>query len=97
MSLGPRASGIDGCATTPANSPRQRSSTNERAFVAAGHSGLIRRTGAYTPTFTGTDPQNRPDRQLARDYAGGAFLHKWIAPILAYTLGHAGRARRKST
>ena len=29
------------CATTPASSPRQRSSTNERALVAAGHSGVI--------------------------------------------------------
>src|SRR5262245_64479367 len=29
------------CATTPANSPRQRSSTNERALVAAGHCGVI--------------------------------------------------------
>ena len=29
------------CATTPASRPRQRSSTNERALVAAGHSGVI--------------------------------------------------------
>ncbi|MBV8243063.1 MAG: hydantoinase B/oxoprolinase family protein, partial [Hyphomicrobiales bacterium] len=43
---------------------------------------MIKRGGRITLDFTGTDPQSSGPINWPADYAGGAFLIKWIAPIL---------------
>jgi N-methylhydantoinase B len=43
---------------------------------------MIKRGGRITLDFTGTDPQSDGPINWPADYAGGAFLIKWIAPIL---------------
>ncbi len=43
---------------------------------------MIKRSGRITLDFTGTDPQSPGPINWPADYAGGAFLIKWIAPIL---------------
>ena len=43
---------------------------------------MIKRGGHITLDFTGTDPQSPGPINWPADYAGGAFLIKWIAPIL---------------
>ena len=43
---------------------------------------MIKRGERITLDFTGTDPQSTGPINWPADYAGGAFLIKWIAPIL---------------
>ncbi len=43
---------------------------------------MIKKDGRITLDFTGTDPQSTGPINWPADYAGGAFLIKWIAPIL---------------
>ena len=43
---------------------------------------MIKRGGRITLDFSGTDPQSDGPINWPADYAGGAFLIKWIAPIL---------------
>ena len=43
---------------------------------------LIKKADRITLDFTGTDPQSTGPINWPADYAGGAFLIKWIAPIL---------------
>src|SRR5207244_2737852 len=43
---------------------------------------MIKRDGRITLDFTGTDPQSTGPINWPADYADGAFLIKWIAPIL---------------
>jgi len=43
---------------------------------------MIKRGERVTLDFTGTDPQAAGPINWPADYAGGAFLIKWIAPIL---------------
>ena len=43
---------------------------------------LIKTGDRLTLDFTGTDPQSTGPINWPADYAGGAFLIKWIAPIL---------------
>jgi N-methylhydantoinase B len=43
---------------------------------------MIKRDGTITLDFTGTDPQSTGPINWPADYADGAFLIKWIAPIL---------------
>ena len=43
---------------------------------------MIKQGGRITLDFTGTDPQSTGPINWPADYAGGAFLVKWIAPIL---------------
>jgi N-methylhydantoinase B len=43
---------------------------------------MTKRDGRITLDFTGTDPQSTGPINWPADYAGGAFLIKWIAPIL---------------
>ena len=43
---------------------------------------LIKKGDRLTLDFTGTDPQSTGPINWPADYAGGAFLIKWIAPIL---------------
>ena len=43
---------------------------------------MIKRGDRITLDFTGTDPQSPGPINWPADYAGGAFLIKWIAPIL---------------
>jgi N-methylhydantoinase B len=43
---------------------------------------MIKRADKITLDFTGTDPQSPGPINWPADYAGGAFLIKWIAPIL---------------
>jgi N-methylhydantoinase B len=43
---------------------------------------MIKRADKITLDFTGTDPQSAGPINWPADYAGGAFLIKWIAPIL---------------
>src|SRR5258708_26603125 len=43
---------------------------------------MIKRGGRITLDFTGTDPQSSGPINWPADYARGAFLIKWIAPIL---------------
>ncbi len=43
---------------------------------------LTKKGGRITLDFTGTDPQSTGPINWPADYAGGAFLIKWIAPIL---------------
>jgi len=43
---------------------------------------MIKRGERITLDFTGTDPQSDGPINWPADYAGGAFLIKWIAPIL---------------
>ena len=43
---------------------------------------LIKKGERITLDFTGTDPQSTGPINWPADYAGGAFLIKWIAPIL---------------
>src|ERR1700685_1167704 len=43
---------------------------------------LIKQGERITLDFTGADPQSDGPINWAADYAGGAFLIKWIAPIL---------------
>ena len=43
---------------------------------------LIKKGERLTLDFTGTDPQSTGPINWPADYAGGAFLIKWIAPIL---------------
>ena len=43
---------------------------------------LKKHGGRITLDFTGTDPQSSGPINWPADYAGGAFLIKWIAPIL---------------
>ena len=43
---------------------------------------MIKRDGSITLDFTGTDPQSTGPINWPADYADGAFLIKWIAPIL---------------
>ena len=43
---------------------------------------MIKKGGRITLDFTGTDPQSTGPINWPADYAGGAFLVKWIAPIL---------------
>jgi N-methylhydantoinase B len=43
---------------------------------------MIKRGGRITLDFTGTDPQSPGPINWPADYAQGAFLIKWIAPIL---------------
>ncbi len=43
---------------------------------------MIKRADRITLDFTGTDPQSAGPINWPADYAGGAFLIKWIAPIL---------------
>jgi N-methylhydantoinase B len=43
---------------------------------------MIKRGERITLNFTGTDPQSGGPINWPADYAGGAFLIKWIAPIL---------------
>src|SRR5437762_13478700 len=43
---------------------------------------MIKRGGRITLDFTGTDPQSSGPINWPADYADGAFLIKWIAPIL---------------
>jgi N-methylhydantoinase B len=43
---------------------------------------MIKRGGRITLDFTGTDAQSDGPINWPADYAGGAFLIKWIAPIL---------------
>jgi len=43
---------------------------------------MIKRGERITLDFTGTDPQSSGPINWPADYAGGAFLIKWIAPIL---------------
>ena len=43
---------------------------------------LIKNGDRITLDFTGTDPQSTGPINWPADYAGGAFLIKWIAPIL---------------
>ena len=43
---------------------------------------MIKKDGRITLDFTGTDPQSTGPINWPADYAGGAFLVKWIAPIL---------------
>jgi N-methylhydantoinase B len=43
---------------------------------------LIKKGDRITLDFTGTDPQSSGPINWPADYAGGAFLIKWIAPIL---------------
>ena len=43
---------------------------------------MIKRGDRITLDFTGTDPQSTGPINWPADYAGGAFLIKWIAPIL---------------
>ena len=43
---------------------------------------MIKQGGRITLDFTGTDPQSAGPINWPADYAGGAFLIKWIAPIL---------------
>jgi N-methylhydantoinase B len=43
---------------------------------------MIKRGGRITLDFTGTDPQSPGPINWPADYADGAFLIKWIAPIL---------------
>ena len=43
---------------------------------------MIKKGERITLDFTGTDPQSTGPINWPADYAGGAFLIKWIAPIL---------------
>jgi N-methylhydantoinase B len=43
---------------------------------------MTKRADRITLDFTGTDPQSSGPINWPADYAGGAFLIKWIAPIL---------------
>ena len=43
---------------------------------------MTKRDGRITLDFTGTDPQSTGPINWPADYADGAFLIKWIAPIL---------------
>ena len=43
---------------------------------------LVKKGERLTLDFTGTDPQSTGPINWPADYAGGAFLIKWIAPIL---------------
>jgi N-methylhydantoinase B len=43
---------------------------------------MIKQGGSITLDFTGTDPQSTGPINWPADYADGAFLIKWIAPIL---------------
>jgi N-methylhydantoinase B len=43
---------------------------------------MIKEGGSITLDFTGTDPQSTGPINWPADYADGAFLIKWIAPIL---------------
>ena len=43
---------------------------------------MIKKGERLTLDFTGTDPQSTGPINWPADYAGGAFLIKWIAPIL---------------
>jgi len=43
---------------------------------------MIKRDGTITLDFSGTDPQSTGPINWPADYADGAFLIKWIAPIL---------------
>jgi N-methylhydantoinase B len=43
---------------------------------------MIKRRDRITLDFSGTDPQSPGPINWPADYAGGAFLIKWIAPIL---------------
>ena len=43
---------------------------------------MIKKGDRITLDFTGTDPQSTGPINWPADYAGGAFLIKWIAPIL---------------
>ncbi len=43
---------------------------------------MIKQGERITLDFTGTDPQSTGPINWPADYAGGAFLIKWIAPIL---------------
>jgi N-methylhydantoinase B len=43
---------------------------------------MIKKGDGITLDFTGTDPQSSGPINWPADYAGGAFLIKWIAPIL---------------
>src|SRR5437660_3435650 len=43
---------------------------------------MIKKGGRVTLDFTGTDPQSPGPINWPADYAGGAFLIKWIAPIM---------------
>src|SRR5262249_18349910 len=43
---------------------------------------MIKRADKIILDFTGTDPQSAGPINWPADYAGGAFLIKWIAPIL---------------
>jgi N-methylhydantoinase B len=43
---------------------------------------LMKKGDRLTLDFTGTDPQSTGPINWPADYAGGAFLIKWIAPIL---------------
>jgi N-methylhydantoinase B len=43
---------------------------------------MIKQGGKITLDLTGTDPQSAGPINWPADYAGGAFLIKWIAPIL---------------
>ena len=43
---------------------------------------LVKKGDRLTLDFTGTDPQSTGPINWPADYAGGAFLIKWIAPIL---------------
>ena len=43
---------------------------------------MIKTADRITLDFTGTDPQSMGPINWPADYAGGAFLIKWIAPIL---------------
>lgn len=43
---------------------------------------MVKRDGKLTLDFTGTDPQSVGPINWPADYADGAFLKKWIAPVL---------------
>lgn len=43
---------------------------------------MVKRGGKLTLDFTGTDPQSVGPINWPADYADGAFLKKWIAPVL---------------
>jgi N-methylhydantoinase B len=43
---------------------------------------MLKRADKIILDFTGTDPQSQGPINWPADYAGGAFLIKWIAPIL---------------
>ena len=53
---------------------------------------MIKRGDKITLDFTGTDPQSPGPINWPADYAGGAFLIKWIAPILRNLADTAERA-----